>query len=46
MAFHDSPPICDVDIDIAIGDEAAFVERIFVRVSQRDKFVVTLVIRK
>ena len=38
--------IRDVDIEAAAGDETALVERIFLAVSKRDEFVVTLVIRK
>ena len=36
----------DVDIDIAVGDDPPFVERIFVGMTQRDELVVLLEIRK
>ena len=38
--------IGDVDIDAAVGDDAAFVERIFVGMAQRHELVVPLEIRE
>ena len=36
----------DIDIDILAGDKSSFVEGIFVRMAERDEFVILLEIRE
>ena len=38
--------IGDINVDVAVRDEPAFIEGIFVRMAQRDELVVPLEVRK